>query len=156
MWADTVEKYEQPKEDDAGLKESVKAYNLTCTALCICIKRNTYSDIENITNAKTVWTTLETNFKPQGSRYLNNTFWKLDSFTLFSYKSPSNYFFKFHMIVNKLQSFFIKIKLDENWLIYRFHINLGNKYSGYFENYSQEHDPLDDKRNTKHTLNFTM
>ncbi len=48
------------------------------------------------------------------------------------------------------------MKLDENWLIYRFHINLGSQHSGYFERYSQEHNPFDDEGNTKHTLSSAM
>ncbi len=56
------------------------------------------------------------------------------------------------MIVNKIQSFSTQMKLDKNCLIYQFHTNLDSKYSGYFERYSQEHDPFDENRNTKHTL----
>lgn len=48
------------------------------------------------------------------------------------------------------------MKLDENWLIYRFYINLGNKNSGYFEKYSQEHDIFNNERNKKHTLRFAL
>ena len=48
------------------------------------------------------------------------------------------------------------MKLDENWLIYHFHTNLGSEHSGYFERYSQEHDPFDENGNTKHTLSSAM
>lgn len=58
-----IEKHEQPSEDDTGLDEWTKAHDFICTTLCICVKENTYSDIENISNAKMVWTTLETNFQ---------------------------------------------------------------------------------------------
>ena len=48
------------------------------------------------------------------------------------------------------------MKLDKNWLIYYFHINLGSKHSGYLERYSQEHDPFDENRDTKHTLSSAI
>ena len=60
------------------------------------------------------------------------------------------------MIANELQSFSTRMKLDEKWLIYRFHINLGSEHSGYFERYSQEHNSFDDERNMKHTLSSAM
>lgn len=124
-----VPKHEQLRQDNADLEKWVKAYDLTYTALRICVEGNVYSDIRNITNIKTAWTILETNFKPQGSGYLNNKFQNLDSLTFSSYKNPNYYVSKFWMIVNKLQSFSTKMKLDENWLIYQFHINLGNEHS---------------------------
>lgn len=132
LWVYIIEKHKQPKKDNTSLEKWVKAHNLTYIALCVCIKRNAYSDIKNITNSKIAWIIFKTNFKSRGSGYLNNTFWKLDSLTFSFYKNPSDYVSKFWIIVNKLQSFSIKIKLDENWLTYWFHINLGNKYSGYF------------------------
>lgn len=156
LWTYIVEKHVQPAEGDAGLDEWTKAHDLTCTALRMCVEGNAYSDIENITNAKTAWTTLETNFQPRGSGYLNDSFRKLDNLTLSSCKSPSDYVSKFRMIVNELQSFSTKMKLDENWLTYRFHTNLGSEHSGYFERYSQEHDPFDKDGNTKHTISSAM
>ncbi len=48
----------------------------------MCVERNAYNDMENITNAKTAETTLETNFQPRRSGYLNDTFHKLDNLTL--------------------------------------------------------------------------
>lgn len=60
------------------------------------------------------------------------------------------------MIVNELQSFFIKMKLDKNLFIYQFYINLNSKHFRYFEIYFQKHDPFDKDKDTKHTFNFTM
>lgn len=100
------------------------------------VKTIAYNDIENITNARTAWTILETNFQHRGSGYLNNTFCKLDNLFFSLCNNFNNYVSKFKMIVNKLQSFSTKIKLDKNWLTYQFHINLGNEHSGYFERYS--------------------
>lgn len=40
MWVYIVEKYEQPKQDNAGLEEWVKAHDLTCTALRMCVEGN--------------------------------------------------------------------------------------------------------------------
>ena len=156
LWVYIVEKHERLVEGDAGLDEWIKSHDLTCTALRICVEGNAYSDIENISNAKTAWTTLETNFQPRGSGYLNDTFRKLDNLTLSSCKGSSDYVSKFRMIVNEIQSFSTKMKLDENWLIYQFHTNLGSEHSGYFERYSQEHDPFDENGNTKHTLSSAM
>ncbi len=51
LWTYIVDENEQPAEGDAGLDEWTKAYDLLCTSLCICVERNAYSDIENMTNA---------------------------------------------------------------------------------------------------------
>ena len=114
LWVYIVEKYERPIEGNAGLDEWIKVHDLICIALRICVKRNVYSDIENISNAKTAWITLETNFQPRDSGYLNNTFCKLDNLTLSTCKGFANYVLKFRMIINKIQSFSTKIKLDKN------------------------------------------
>lgn len=60
------------------------------------------------------------------------------------------------MIVNEIQSFSTKMKLDKNWLFYQFHTNLGSEHSRYFKRYSQEHDLFDENGNTKHTLSSAM
>lgn len=86
-----MEKYERPAECDAGLDKWIKAHDLTYTALWICIEGNVYSDIENISNVKTAWTILETNFQPRGSDHLNDTFCKIDNLTFSNCKSSNDY-----------------------------------------------------------------
>lgn len=60
------------------------------------------------------------------------------------------------MIVNKIQSFSTKIKLDKNWLIYQFHTNLGSEHSGYFERYSQKYNPFDENGDIKHIFSSAI
>lgn len=96
----------------------MKVHDLTCTTLKICIERNTYSDIKNISNIKTGQTILETKFQTRSFGYLNNIFYKLDNLTLSSYKVINDYLSKFKIIVNKIRSFLIKLKLDKNWFSY--------------------------------------
>ncbi len=92
---------EAPEDNDKEEKWN-KAQDLTCTAIRICVKGNVYTDIENITNTNSVWKTLEENFKPRGSGFLNDTFRKLDNPTLWECTSPSDYTSKFRRIVNEL------------------------------------------------------
>ena len=54
LWVYIVEKHQRRVEGDVGLDEWIKAHDLTCTALWICVEGNAYGDIENISNAKTV------------------------------------------------------------------------------------------------------
>lgn len=74
LWVQIVEKHKQPKKDNPGQEKWVKAHDLIYTTLRISIEENTYSNIENITNDRTAWIILETNFKPQRSRQLYNFF----------------------------------------------------------------------------------
>lgn len=53
LWVYIMEMHERPVEGDARLDEWIKAHDLTCTALRICIEGNAYNDIENISNART-------------------------------------------------------------------------------------------------------
>lgn len=75
LWIYIKERIQRPEEDDAA-EEWTKAQEVTCTAIRICVEGNAYTDIENITNASDAWKTLEENFKPRGSGFLNNTFSK--------------------------------------------------------------------------------
>lgn len=65
-------------------------HDKTCTALRLVVDRNAYSDIEDMTNASEAWKLLETNFKPRGSGFLNDSFQKLLSLTLTDCKSSAN------------------------------------------------------------------
>lgn len=40
----------------------------------MCVEGNIYNDIKNITNARTAWIILETNFTSRRSRYINDMF----------------------------------------------------------------------------------
>lgn len=48
------------------------------------------------------------------------------------------------------------MKLDENWLIYLFHTNLGAEFNSYFERYFQDHDPFSELGEAKHSLSSAM
>ena len=48
------------------------------------------------------------------------------------------------------------MKLDKNWLIYRFHTNLGTKFNSYFERYSQDHDPFNEQGEAKHSVSSAI
>ena len=95
----------------------------------------------------------QSNYKPRGSGFLNNTFRKLDNLILSDCSSPVT---QFLVTVNKLRTFSSKLSLDENWLIYRFHTNLGFEYNSYFERYAQDHDPFNEMGEPKHTLSQAM
>ena len=155
LWVYIDELTEAPDEDDEE-EEWMKAQDLTCTTIRICVEGNAYTDIENITNANKAWKTLEENFKPRGSGFLNDTFRKLDNLKLGECTSPSDYSSKFRQIVNDLQSFSSIMRLDENWLIYRYHTNPGAEYNSYFERYSQGYDPFTKFGEAKHSLSSTM
>lgn len=155
LWVYIDELTEAPEDDDEE-EEGTKAQDLTCTAIRICVEGNAYTHIEHITNANSAWKTLEENFKPRGSGFLNDTFRKLDNLKLGEFTSPSDYSSQFRQIVNDLQSFSSIMKLDENWLIYRFHTNLGAEFSSYFERYSQAHDPFNEHGEAKHSFSSAM
>ena len=130
--------------------------NKTCTAFCLVVDENTYSNIKDLVNTSKAWILLKKNFKPQGSGFFNDTFQKLDNLTLTSCKNAANYVFQFRNIVNELRNFSTKLKLDENWLIYQFHSNLGPEHAFYFEAYAQEHDPFNKDGEAKFTLSSAM
>lgn len=71
------------KKDDKDFKKWVKPYDWIYTIVNIYVKWNFYSNIKNITNIKIVLTIFQRNFKPWRSKYFNNIFWNLDSFTIF-------------------------------------------------------------------------
>lgn len=48
------------------------------------------------------------------------------------------------------------MKPDNNWLTYGFLDNLGSKYTRYFQKYSKDHNPFDNKKYIKHTFSSTM
>lgn len=79
-----VKKHQRPIKDDTEQYEWINAHNLTYIVFQIYVERNVCSDIENISNTKTIWTTLETNFQSKGSDYLNNIFRKLDNLIISS------------------------------------------------------------------------
>lgn len=60
------------------------------------------------------------------------------------------------MIFNKLQNFYINMKLNEKRLIYQFYINLNNKYLRHCEKYSQKHDFFDNNENIKYIPNSNI
>ena len=96
---------------------------------------------------------LESNHKPRGSGFLNDTFRKLDNLILSDCSSPIT---QFRATVNKLRTFSSKLSLDENWLTYRFHTNLCLEYNSYFERFAQDHDPFNEMCEPKHTLSQAM
>lgn len=61
-------------EDDEEEEEQMKAQDYTCTTIKICIEDNTYTNIENITNANKVQKNLEENFKSGEFGFLNDSF----------------------------------------------------------------------------------
>lgn len=80
----------------------------------------------------------------------------LDNLTLGECTSPFYYSFNFRQTVNGIQSFSSVMKLDENWLIYCFHTNLGAEFSSYFEQYSQDHNPFNGRGEAKHSPSSAM
>ena len=76
--------------------------------------------------------------------------------TLGECSSPSDYASKFRQIINELQNFSSSMKLDENWLIYRFYTNLEAKFSSYIEQYSQDHDLFNKQGEAKHSLSMAI
>lgn len=131
-------------------------HNKTWTALCLVVDENTYSNIKDLVNASKAWILLKKNFKPQGSGFFNDTFQKLDNLTLTSYKNAADYVSQFWNIVNELRNFLTKLKLDENWLIYQFHSNLGPEHAFYFKAYAQEHDLFNKDGEVKFTPSSVM
>ncbi len=78
------------------------------------MKGNTYTDIEDLSNALEAWYLLETNFKPQGSGFLNGKMEKLFFLTLNECKDTADYVTKFYPTVTELKSFSTKFQMDEN------------------------------------------
>ena len=142
--------------DAAAVTAWTIGHDDACTALRLTVEGNAYSDIENLTNAAESWTLLEKNFKPRGAGFLNETYSKLDTTMLADCKSPADYTSKFRSIINELNTYSSKVKMDENWLIYRFHTNLGPEHSSYFESYAREHDPFTEDGEIKSTLSEAM
>lgn len=152
-------------EDQADLPTGVSeakmatwkaGHNKACTVLRLVIDRNAYSDIEDMTNISEAWKLLETNFKPRGSGFLNDSFQKLLSLTLADCKSLADYVLQFRNIVTELKNFSTKLKLDENFLIFLFQSNLGSKHASYFEMYAQEHNSFKENSKVKYTLSSAM
>lgn len=102
-------------------------HDKSCTALRLVVDWNAYSDIEDMTNVSEAWKLLETNFKPRGSGFLNDSFQKLLNLILANCKGSADYVLQFRDIVTKLKNFSTKLKLDENFLIFLYQSNLDRK-----------------------------
>lgn len=130
------------------------SYEETCTVLCLVVKDNAYTDIEDDINASEAWYFLEENFKPHRSGFLNGTIEKLFFQTLSECKDATDYITKFRATITELKSFSAKFLMDKNLLIFLFQYNLSATYSSYHQNYAQEYDLFDLDRTAKYTLSY--
>ena len=65
LWTYIEEQTTEPiGVSEAKLATWKTSHNKTCTALCLMVDENAYSNIEDLINASTVWKLLESNFKP--------------------------------------------------------------------------------------------
>ena len=139
-----------------ALKQFNEKHNLICIVLRINCEKNVYLEIENIKNVANVWNYLKQMFKFKEFNFFNNTFRQFDNFILIIYNSFANYVLKFRNMLNKFKTFFFKFVLFEDYLIYRFHVNLNLKHDNYFEQNAQIHDVFNENDFSLHILSKTM
>ena len=59
-------------------------------------------------------------------------------------------------MLNKVKKKTFKFVLFENYLIYRFHVDLNSKHDNYFERYTQIHNVFNENDFSLHILNEAM
>ena len=103
-------------------------------------REHSRSLIDELINVAQTWKIFEINFTSKSVDVVNDLFNKFENCRLKNYFILVVYVNKFRYIVEKISDFSIKVKLDNNFLIYRFHMSLSFNYNSYRENYIQTHD----------------
>ena len=142
--------------DPESLETWTVGQDETCTALCLVVEGNAYTDIEDHTNTSEAWYLLEVNFKPRGSGFLNGAIEKLFFLMLSECKDAADFITKFRSNCTELKSFSTKFQMDENLLIFLFQYNLITAYSTYCQSYAQEHDPFGLDGSAKYSLSYAI
>lgn len=134
----------------------ISGHKQTCNVRQYVFNEDVFDEIEHYINVSGAWNLLESIFKPRRAGFLNNALQCLDCLEFADCKSPAKYISQFQDIVNKLQSFFSKFKLNEKFLIYCFQSNLGVEHSSYYERYAQKHNPFIKESNIIYTFSSAM
>ena len=115
-----------------------------------------YDKIKHLKNASPALDLLVSVFKLKGAGFINDAFRWLNCLILKDYINGTDYIIKFHTVVNKLWSFWSKIKIDNNFFIYNFQSNLGLNHTSHFERYAEDHDPFNTDKKPKYSLSLTI
>ena len=160
IWRYIAKDYIPPVVGGTVTVENINAWERAHKRICTMLKTRCELDIrdmiENETNAKRAWTTLE-QLKPRGFAFLTSTFRKLDNVSLAGCDNdPQKYTNAFVGVLDELATLSSEEVLPEVYKIYRFHSGLGPVYSAYREQYDQTHDAFDDNGKPKHDLNYAI
>ena len=112
--------------------------------------------IENCINAVETYKILEKNFIFKNADIVNDAFHKLFNIRLKNYFSIDAYINKFRNTIDELKIFSFKMILNDNLLIYWFHINLNFNYDQYQKNYIQIHEIFNDNDEIKQFFSEIM
>ena len=99
---------------------------------------------------------LKKNFIFKDVDIVNDAFHKFFNICLKNYFSIDAYVNKFRNTINELKIFLFKMILNDNLLIYWFHMNLKFNYDQYRKNYIQIHEIFNDNDEIKQFLNKIM
>ena len=113
-------------------------------------QKHVHKLIENYINAGEAYKILKKNFIFKDVDIVNDTFHKLFNIRLINYFSIDAYVNKFRNTINKLKILSFKMILNDNFLIYWFHMNLNFNYNQYRKNYIQIHEIFNDNNEIKH------
>lgn len=137
------------------VKKWKKGHQVTCNAIISRLGTNYINDFENETNAYKLWNGIDKDCKPAGSGTLNDFYRRLDTLTLASCKDTTDYTGQFKNTHNEITNIHSKLRLETNYLIYRFHTGLGKEYQDYFTNYTQTHEAIQGDKSA-YTLEYAM
>ena len=112
--------------------------------------------IENCINAIKTYKIFEENFIFKSAGIVNDAFHKLFNTRLKDYFSAGVYVNKFRNTVDELKIFSFKMILNDNLLIYWFHMNLDFNYDQYRKNYIQIHEVFNDNDEVKQFFSEVM
>ena len=125
-------------------------YNVILSTLEV----NYYSDHKNTNNVYFLWIVIKQGCKLKGFNSLNDRFRRLSLLKLNDYKNVFEYAEKFKELHNKIRTIYKKLRLNDVYLIFLFHIELNKEYKNYFLYYTQIHDTINAVEKFVFTLKY--
>ena len=120
-------------------------HELAVNAIQSRLGNNNMTDVEDISNAHTLWETVLGNNKSKGSGTLNDLYRQLLKLDLSSCKDTSDYAARLKGIHTDITNMSPALKLETNFLIFLFHTGLGKSNEAYFTHYIQNHKAMNEE-----------
>ena len=110
------------------------------TALRSCVKKNFYDDIAECVTVKLIWNKIKQVCELKDFSAFLITYVKYEIFKCANCESLFQYGVKFRKIGNELIIYFEKIRLELNWLIFKYLVDLSKSVAFFIDRWVFEHD----------------